>query len=304
MLTPVQLATCCNEKLFSELHSSVKQTDVTLGDGHTLEATGQGTVSLMMNLSDGSSRKSRLLDVLFVPSLMYNLLSVSKAAESGKEAKFDKHGCKILSAGSRVIAEAQRHGSLYYLDCRADEQAAISQHTSKRTIPWHRCFGHLAGRGLLKLSQDNLVRGLECTLSDQVGFCEACINGKQKRSPFEARNSRSTEPLALVHSDVCSKMNSTSLGGAEYFLTFIDDYTHYTWVYVLKHKSEVFDRFLKWKALVENASGKRLKVLRTDRGGEYTSTEFEEFLETAGIRHERTVPKTPEQNGVDEPDTC
>ena len=148
--------------------------------------------------------------------------------------------------------------------CRADEQAAISQHTSKRTILWHRRFGHLAGRGLLKLSQDNLVRGLECTLSDQVGFCEACINGKQKRSPFEARNSRSTEPLALVHGDVCSKMNSTSLGGAEYFLTFIDDYTHYTWVYVLKHKSEVFDRFLKWKALVEIASGKRLKVLRTD----------------------------------------
>ena len=104
--------TCCNEKLFSELHLSVKQTDVTLGDGHTLEATGQGTVSLMMNLSDGSSRKCRLLDVLFVPSLTYNLLSVSKAAESGKEAKFDKNGYKILSAGSRVIAEAQRHGSL------------------------------------------------------------------------------------------------------------------------------------------------------------------------------------------------
>ena len=53
----------------------MKQTDVTLGDGHTLEATGQGTVSLMMNLSDGSSRKCRLLDVLFVPSLMYNLLT-------------------------------------------------------------------------------------------------------------------------------------------------------------------------------------------------------------------------------------
>ena len=58
---------------------------------------------------------------------------------------------------------------------------------------------------------------------------------------------------------------------------------------------KVFDRFKKWKALVENGSDKKLKVLRTDGGGEYTSTEFEEFLKSAGIRHEQTVPKTPEQ---------
>ena len=107
-------------------------------------------------------------------------------------------------------------------------------------------------------------------------------------------------PLELVHSDVCGKMNSPSLGGGEYFLTFIDDCTHYTWVYVLKHKSEVFKWFQKWKALVENISGRKLKALRTDRGGEYTSTEFEEFLQSAGVRHEMTVPKTPEQNGVAE----
>ena len=64
--------------------------------------------------------------------------------------------------------------------------------------------------------------------------------------------------------------------------------------------SEVFEKFQKWKALVENASGRKLKVLYTDVGGECTSAEFEEFLESAGVRHERTVPKTPEQNGVAE----
>ena len=69
-------------------------------------------------------------------------------------------------------------------------------------------------------------------------------------------------------------------------------------MYVLKQKSEVFDTFQKWKALVENESGHKLKVLRTDRGGEYTSSEFEKFLQSAGMRHEMTVPKTPEQNGV------
>ena len=95
-------------------------------------------------------------------------------------------------------------------------------------------------------------------------------------------------------------MNAPSLGGGEYFLTFIDDYTHYMWVYVLKQKSEVFDTFQKWVALIENESGHKLKVLRTDRGGEYTFTEFEKFLQSAAVRHEITVPKTPEQNGVAE----
>ena len=95
-------------------------------------------------------------------------------------------------------------------------------------------------------------------------------------------------------------MNAKSIGGAEHFLTFIDDKTRYVWVYPLKHKSQVFDRFQEWKALVENASGQKLKVLRTDNGGEYTSMKFEEFLKSEGVHDECTIPKTPEQNGVAE----
>ena len=80
----------------------------------------------------------------------------------------------------------------------------------------------------------------------------------------------------------------------------MDDKTHYIWVYPLKTKDEVFERFLEWKALVENVSGKKLKRLRTDNGGEYTSKRFEGYLKSCGIQHEKTIPKTPEQNGVAE----
>ena len=131
-------------------------------------------------------------------------------------------------------------------------------------------------------------------------FCETCTRGKLQRSKFSTSSIRSKEPLELVHSDVCGKMSAVSLGGAEYFVTFIDDHTHYVWVYPLKHKDEVFDRFQKWKALVERSSRRRLKVFRTDNGGEYTSNKFEDYLKAEGVRHERTVPKTPEQNGVAE----
>ena len=104
----------------------------------------------------------------------------------------------------------------------------------------------------------------------------------------------------MVHSDVCGKINSKSLSGAEYFLTFVDDHTRYTWVYALKQKKQVFEKFLEWKALVENSTGQKLKILRTDNGGEFTSTQFENFLKSEGVRHERTIVKTPEQNGVAE----
>ena len=68
---------------------------------------------------------------------------------------------------------------------------------------------------------------------------------------------------------------------------------------VFQSKDEVFSRFLEWKAMVERTSGRQLKVLRSDNGGEYTSVEFEEYLKL-GVQHELTVPKTPQQNGVAE----
>ena len=83
-------------------------------------------------------------------------------------------------------------------------------------------------------------------------------------------------------------------------LSFIDDKTHFTWVYMLKKKDEVFRKFREWKAMVGRESRHRLKTLRTDNGGEYTSSEFKEYLEAEGVRHELMIPKTPEQNGVAE----
>ena len=106
--------------------------------------------------------------------------------------------------------------------------------------------------------------------------------------------------MGLVHSDVCGKLNEKSLGGAEYFLTFIDDKSRYVWVYFLQHKSQVFEKFCEWKAMVEKATGKKLKAIRTDNGGEFTSNEFEVYLRAEGVRHELIIPKNPQQNGVAE----
>jgi len=110
---------CNNDKLFVNIHSLQQPLEIMLGDGHALEATGQGVVTLEMKLPNGKTRRCKLHDVLFVPKLSYNLLSVSKAAEAGKMAEFNKAGCQILNANKKLIAATTRVGSLYCLDCQS-----------------------------------------------------------------------------------------------------------------------------------------------------------------------------------------
>ena len=189
-------------------------------------------------------------------------------------------------ANQNVVARATKFGSLYYFDCRADLRINVVQPEPElKEIMWHRHYGHLGVQGLQKLTRDNLVRGHGYKHSnDTTDFCEACIKGKHKKSPFQVHGSRrATELLDLVHSDVCGKLNTRSLGGAEYFVTFIHDYSHYTWVFMLRNKDGVFGQCLQWKALVEKISGKKLKVLRTDNGGKYASSRVKGFLKSEGI---------------------
>ena len=115
---------CSNKKMFMDLKPLEEPMEVTLGDGHTLQAVGRGVVSLKMKLPSGVTRKCNVQDVLYVPALSYNLLSVSQAAERGKVTGFNDSGCQISGSHGRLIAKATRVGSLYYLDCE------VCQHTS------------------------------------------------------------------------------------------------------------------------------------------------------------------------------
>jgi transposase InsO family protein len=131
--------------------------------------------------------------------------------------------------------------------------------------------------------------------------CEMCLKGKQSRSPFISDlPMRSSNPLGVVHSDICGPFGNANLAGNKYFITFVDEFTRMIWLYTIHLKSEALDVFKRFKVLVEKESEKSIKILRTDRGGEYTSKEFEVFCVNEGIVHEVTAPYTPQHNGLAE----
>ena len=294
---------CHDRSLFTELENLKKPLDIILGDGRTLNATGCGTVILILE-SDSLKRKCKFYDVLYVPELTYNLLSVSKAVDKGISFTFRESECIIKDVNQNLITIATKVGSLYHVACTKPKDHVYSvtkkKDSSSKEDLWHRRYGHLGVKSLQKLSRGNLVEEFDYNASNDISFCEPCLKGKHRRSQFPMHSEKKSQPLELVHSDVCGKLSSKSLGGAEYFVTFIDDNTRYVWVYVIKRKSDVFKRFCEWKIEVEKSLGQSVKVLHTDNGGEFTSDEFEKYLKKEGIKHELTIPKCPEQNGVAE----
>ncbi|GJZ48463.1 retrotransposon protein, putative, ty1-copia subclass, partial [Tanacetum coccineum] len=162
---------------------------------------------------------------------------------------------------------------------------------------WHCRLAHIGKTRMQKLQREGLLESINDGSYDK---CESCISGKMTKKPFNNNIERATDLLGLIHTDVCGPFRHVSRKGASYFLTFTDDFSRYGYVYLLKHKHEVFETFKVFKSEVELQLGKKIKALRSDRGGEYLSQEFKDYLGKNGIVQHLTSPYTPQQNGVSE----
>ena len=152
-------ATChvCNDKnLFTDIRDLDTPQQVTLGDGSPLEGPAEGTVKLDMILPDGSTQNCKLKNVLYVPKLSYNLLSVSKASEARKTTKFGKCGCKILNQQRKVIAVSTKHENLFYPEhCRKGQSVNVTEMSNE--MLWHQRYGHVGEQTLKSLVNGKLV---------------------------------------------------------------------------------------------------------------------------------------------------
>lgn len=277
-------------------HSS--ETSITVANNGKIAVKASGDL-LKKVLSKHGENEILIKNVQYVPDLCTNLLSVAQMVQNGNTVVFNRDGCIIYNANRKVIATASLVNNMFKLDT-VDSDYALSAKSADDVILWHRRMGHLSLGGMQKLKNCAELNVSSIAKHGELN-CIVCAEGKQCRNKFKVSSEkRANDLLQLIHSDVCGPMHVNSMGGARYYVTFIDDYSRKVFVYIMKNKNQAFECFVKFKNFVENQLNKNIKILRTDNGTEFVNNNFSKLCESAGILHQKTCVYTPQQNGLSE----
>ncbi|KAJ9560493.1 hypothetical protein OSB04_005653 [Centaurea solstitialis] len=272
------------------------RSNLRVGEGQMLVAESIGSYSLSLP----SGLVLELENCYYVPKMIKNVISFDLLVDQGFFYKYDY---KLISCFKNDIFyfKATPSNGLYVLNLQENREV---YHISKRskniedqTYLWHCRLGHINKKRIEKLQKGGLLGSFDFKPFDN---CESCLSGKMTKQPFNKDNERANDLLGIIHTDVCGPFSHEARGGYRYFITFTDDFSRYGYVYLMRHKSEAFERFKEFQNEVQNQLDKRIKFLRSDRGGEYLSQEFNNHLIECGIVSQLTPPYTPQMNGVSE----
>ncbi|GAU39416.1 hypothetical protein TSUD_323640 [Trifolium subterraneum] len=235
---------------------------VKLGDNSTMQVMGKGNVKLYL-----AGKVSVITDVYYLPELKNNLLSIGQLQQKNLIIVFSKDVCKIFHEEMGLMVTTQMTVNRMYIILAPVMLPSCFKVTNKdESHLWHCRYSNLSFKGLNALAKREMVKGLPMVKDNQT-VCSDCVVSKQHRDTFPKSTTwRATSKLELIHSDICGPINPTSNGGT----------------------------------LVEKEADCAVKCLRTDRGGEFTSSNFNEFCSEHGIQRQLTAAYTPQQNGVSE----
>jgi hypothetical protein len=290
--------TVLHEYSESKEDCAVKVADGTLSK---IEGTGRSRISKDMILKS----------VLYVPNLDCNLLSISKLTRDLKcMAKFFPNFCVFqdLASGKR-IGSARMYSGLYLLKnnlpfkCKAQNavlfnpkgQSVFNTHKDSNVMLWHYRLGHPNFVYLEKLLPSLFINKSSKTFS-----CEICQFSKHTRSNYPSITYKSSKPFALIHSDVWGPSKVQNISGTRWFVSFVDDHTRITWLFLMKEKSEVGTLFRNFNSMIQTQFQTKIQVLKTDNAKEYFNTILGSYLLNQGIIHISSCVDTPQQNGVAE----
>jgi Integrase core domain len=255
---------------------------VIVANGNEVQIHGYGTTKFLTK---------DVKNILYLPEFNSNLLSISKITQ--------ELNCNVIFSPKTVIFQDRESGKkigegslengLYYLNENTNKcHMSLSLVDRDKLLHWR--FGHPSDQILNKLFYYKL----------DSKNCDVCKFSKQSRLPFPLSINKSAKCFDLIHSDVWGPAPIDSYNHFKYFVTFIDDFSRTTWVFLLKGKDEVFLKFLEFYNFIENQYNANLKIFRSDNGTEYVNKNFIEFFKQKGILHQTTCINTPEQNGVSE----
>ena len=287
---------CGDKNLFSEYKHMDDGENLYMGNSSASNVKGKGNVLLKFT----SGKVVTLTDVLHVPEIRKNLVSGPILSKKGFKLVFESDRFILTKAGMYVGKGYLTEG-LFKLNVLVTNTMNNNKNTSVYIVDsfvlWHARLGHVNNRSIYRMVNLNLLPKFDVNIHNK---CEICTESKFARQSFKSVQERSNELLSLIHSDLCDFKAIPSRGGKNYFITFIDDCSKYCYVYLLHSKDEALNSFKTYKAEVENQLEKKIKVIRSDRGGEYESAAFSDFCAQNGIVHQTTAPYTPQQNGVAE----
>ena len=312
-----------NRSNFSSL-VQISPIKVELGNRSIVTAIGKGTVTMRLTVNNRIITCS-FENVLYIPKLGFQLISVSAIDKLGYVTQFGQKRVMISKNGRIVATGSLSKANLYVLDTtptniHPEKALTVSLQT------WHHRLAHVNPAGIKQMIDQNVVKGAKISPGTfDVKTCTGCVLGKGHRDSFpKSSESRSSRVLELVHSDIVGPLETPSIGGSRYFITFIDDFSKWTVIFTMRKKSEALECFKKYHNQAEIHAGQKLKkfkihtysmtkslpndlsdifklkTLRSDNGGEYISTAFSDYLDDHGIQHQLSVPYTPQQNGVAE----
>ena len=277
---------------FSDYESFNLPLEIKVGNGSLIKAYGKGIIKLR-SFVDGKIINCHLENVLYVPKITMNLISLGSVLDKGFELFSNQEVC-TLKKNNKVFCIGKRFRGLYKMmvELRADESNSFNVCRAESYDLWHARLGH-QGKNYI----NNVLKNHNINFSAKDYFCEGCIFGKQTRFSFEESTKRATNIGDLVHSDVCGPMEVESVGGSKFFVIFKDDFSKYRVIYPISSKCTVIEKFKDFCAKLKKETGKSVVRLRTDNGTEYVNKFFSDFMNCNNIINETSVPYTPEQNG-------
>ena len=279
---------------FKELDEKVTG-HVRFGDSSTVEIKGKGSV--MFKCKNGE--EIVFSDVYFIPTLCNNIISLGQFSENGYKVVLSGSFLWVHDKQGRLLMKVKRSTNrLYKIVLESSKPTCLMSKIEETTWLWHTRLGHVNFNAMRLLSEKKMVQGVPGMVQPK-NVCMGCLMSKQVRGSFPSHTDfLATQELELIHADLCGPIAPATKAGKKYFLLLVDDFSKMMWIYLIKSKDEVLETFKKFKVSVEKQTEKKIKVLRSDRGGQFCSGLFNSYCEENGIIRHLTAPYSPQQNGV------
>src|SRR5581483_11006246 len=246
------------------------RSNLRVGEGTMLIAEAVGSYSLSLP----SGLVLELENCYYVPKMIKNIISFDLLVDQGFYYKYDYKMLYVFKNDIFYFKATPVNG-LYTVNLQDDNREIYhiskgSKDIEDQTYLWHCRLGHINKKRIETLLKGGFLGTFDYKPYDN---CESCLSGKMTKQPFNKENERATDLLEIIHTDVCGPFSHVARGGYWYFITFTDDFSRYGYVYLMRHKSESFERFKEYQNEVQNQLDRKIKFLRSDRGGEYLSDE-------------------------------